>query len=85
MEEPYGENPWTELLQQLEPRTRDVDSEHSQQHEGRSGRRHGEVHHNSDYMISFIDKQVRNRISSLKGRGGKRLDQAMTAWIASRE
>lgn len=35
MEEPYGENPWTtELLQQLEPRTRDVDSEHSQQHEG---------------------------------------------------
>lgn len=43
---------------------------HSIWHE-RNGRRHGEIHHNSNYMISFIDKQVRNRISSLKRRGGK--------------
>ncbi|KAF8051451.1 hypothetical protein N665_1724s0005 [Sinapis alba] len=48
----------------------------------RNGRCHGEVRHNSDYMISFIDKQVRNIISSLKGRGGKHLDQAMMAWFA---
>ena len=50
----------------------------------RNGRRHGEGHKTSDMLIRFIDKTVRNRISSLR-RKTRRFDDAMVAWFGSRD
>ncbi|XP_056850253.1 uncharacterized protein LOC108824527 [Raphanus sativus] len=51
----------------------------------RNGRRHGNMQRPSCILIKFIDKQVRNRISSLQGRAGKSFTQAMVTWFSSRE
>lgn len=56
-------------------------SVHTIWHE-RNKRRHSEARQHSNQIIKFIDKQIRNRICSLKGRGGKHLDQAMVSWFA---
>ena len=50
----------------------------------RNGRRHGSPHQDLRNIIKFVDKQVRNRISSLRGKGGKYLTQAMANWFDSR-
>ncbi|KAL0709396.1 hypothetical protein Bca4012_016374 [Brassica carinata] len=51
----------------------------------RNGRRHGKPFRPPRILIKFIDKQIRNRISSLRGRGGKCFTQAMAAWFDTRE
>lgn len=45
----------------------------------RNGRKHGETHQSSDALLKFIDKVVRNRISSLH-MGGR----ALMVWFATR-
>lgn len=50
----------------------------------RNGRRHGEAHKTTAVLIRFIDKVVRNRISSLTRHGDHRFDKAMAAWFGSR-
>lgn len=47
----------------------------------RNGRRHGSPHQELRQIIKFVDKQVRNRISSLRRKGGKYLNQAMANWF----
>ena len=51
----------------------------------RNGRRHGNTQRPPAILIKFIDKQTRNRISSLQGKGGKHLIQVMAAWFESRD
>ena len=51
----------------------------------RNSRRHGTVQKPPGILVKFIDKQTRNRISSLRGKGGKHLTQAMAAWFETRE
>ncbi|KAF8092782.1 hypothetical protein N665_0401s0029 [Sinapis alba] len=51
----------------------------------RNGRRHCSTQRPPMILVKFIDKQIRNRISSLKGKGGKHLTQAMVAWFETRE
>lgn len=50
----------------------------------RNGRRHGSPHQDRGTIIMFVDKQVRNRVSSLRRKGGKHLSQAMANWFDSR-
>lgn len=51
----------------------------------RNGRRHGTVQRPPGILVKFIDKQTRNIISSLRGKGGKHLTRAMAAWFEKRE
>lgn len=51
----------------------------------RNGRRHGTAQRPPSTLIKFIDKQTRNRISSLQGRGGTSFNQAMVVWFSCRE
>ncbi|KAG2326666.1 hypothetical protein Bca52824_009394 [Brassica carinata] len=50
----------------------------------RNGRKHGEPHQTSTSLIRFIDKGVRNRISSLRMGGSRRFTNALTTWFATR-
>ncbi|KAG2320543.1 hypothetical protein Bca52824_013756 [Brassica carinata] len=51
----------------------------------RNGRRHGTAQRPPSLLIKFIDKQTRNRISSLRGRRGTLFNQAMGIWFSSRD
>ncbi|CAF2136465.1 unnamed protein product [Brassica napus] len=51
----------------------------------RNGRRHGTVNRPPSLLIKFIDKQVRNRISSLRGRGGTTFNKTMVVWFSTRD
>ena len=51
----------------------------------RNGRRHGTVNRFPSLLIKFIDKQVRNRISSLRGRGGTTFNKTMVVWFSTRD
>ncbi|KAG2316368.1 hypothetical protein Bca52824_019490 [Brassica carinata] len=51
----------------------------------RNGRKHGEKHQTSEILLKFIDKGVRNRISSLCVGGSRRYTTAMTSWFAAGE
>ncbi|XP_056852845.1 uncharacterized protein LOC130502044 [Raphanus sativus] len=50
----------------------------------RNRRRHGETSQTVVQMQSYIDKLVRNRISTMKMMGRKRFDDSMGRWFASR-
>lgn len=51
----------------------------------RKGRRHGTVQRTPGILVKFINKETRNRIRSLRGKGGKYLTRAMVAWFETRE
>lgn len=51
----------------------------------RNGRRHGKPHRPTSILIKFIDKQIRNRIISLQGRGGRTISQALADCFEARE
>ena len=50
----------------------------------RNGRRVGEREWSAALLLSRIDKQVRNRISSINRAGPSRLQTAMQLWFGSR-
>ncbi|XP_056855112.1 uncharacterized protein LOC130504523 [Raphanus sativus] len=49
----------------------------------RNGRRHGTVKRSPSIITKFIDKQLRNRISSLRGRGGTVFNNTMAVWFST--
>ncbi|XP_056850944.1 uncharacterized protein LOC108838979 [Raphanus sativus] len=51
----------------------------------RNGRKHSRVQRPLSFLIKFIDKQTKNRISSLQGRGGTSFKNAMMVWFSSRD
>ncbi|KAF8092168.1 hypothetical protein N665_0422s0004, partial [Sinapis alba] len=51
----------------------------------RNGRRHGTLQRSPNLLIKFIDKKIRNRISSLQERSGTSFNQAMVVWFSSRD
>ncbi|KAL9281674.1 putative reverse transcriptase zinc-binding domain-containing protein [Arabidopsis thaliana] len=50
----------------------------------RNNRRHGENPLPPAQMTRLLDKQVRNRLSSIREQGDRRYDRCMQAWFASR-
>ncbi|KAF8050615.1 hypothetical protein N665_1922s0001 [Sinapis alba] len=50
----------------------------------RNTRRVGEPPQSSTRLIIFLDKQIRNRISSLRKKAGSRHEKAMEMWFGSR-
>ncbi|XP_020890956.1 uncharacterized protein LOC110230943 [Arabidopsis lyrata subsp. lyrata] len=50
----------------------------------RNSRRHGETPIPPLQLLQTLDKQVRNRISSIREQGDRRYDGCMEAWFASR-
>jgi len=50
----------------------------------RNCRRHGDKHTSPIQLIRRLDKDVRNRISSLKDQGDGRYEKHMTVWFATR-
>lgn len=50
----------------------------------RNDRRHGKSPMMAKQLIQIIDKQVRNRLSTIKEMGDRRYDAGMEAWFASR-
>ncbi|KAF8046190.1 hypothetical protein N665_3964s0003 [Sinapis alba] len=49
----------------------------------RNGRRHGDKQQTSTLLRKVIDKQIRNKISSLLGGKSKIIKNAMEMWFAS--
>ncbi|KAF8094502.1 hypothetical protein N665_0360s0009, partial [Sinapis alba] len=49
----------------------------------RNGRRHGEPSQDQTRLSSYIDKQVRNRIDSLRGTGNGQFDHLLRLWFAN--
>ena len=50
----------------------------------RNCRRHGDKHTPPTQLMRKLDKDVRNRISSLKDQGDGRYEKHMTVWFATR-
>lgn len=50
----------------------------------RNGRKHGEMHQSSEALLKFIDKGVRNRISSLRMGGRRSFSRALMVWFDTR-
>ncbi|WZZ49694.1 hypothetical protein YC2023_049801 [Brassica napus] len=50
----------------------------------RNGRKHGETHQSSTSLLKFIDKGVRNRISSLRMGGCRKFSRAFEVWFDTR-
>ncbi|KAL1207470.1 hypothetical protein V5N11_007063 [Cardamine amara subsp. amara] len=50
----------------------------------RNRRRHGELPHSSGYLIAFIDRMVRNRISSIHSLDRSKLEDGLIVWFGSR-
>lgn len=47
----------------------------------RNRRRHGEPHSSSDQLIQFLDRLVRNKISSIQSLGSRRLVDGLRIWF----
>ncbi|KAL1189330.1 hypothetical protein V5N11_014333 [Cardamine amara subsp. amara] len=50
----------------------------------RNGRRHGEAPNSAARLIRWIDKQVRNQLSSIRALGDRRYDKGLQLWFESR-
>lgn len=50
----------------------------------RNGRRHGEPPTNLDQIIKGIDKQIRNRLSTIRAMGDNKFNKGMELWFATR-
>ena len=50
----------------------------------RNGRRHGEEPHSTNLLINWIDKHIRNKISTIRRMGDRRYDEASQAWLIAR-
>nr|AAT67565.1 hypothetical protein At1G54955 [Arabidopsis thaliana] len=50
----------------------------------RNGRRHGEEPHSTTLLTTWIDKHIRNKISTIRRMGDRRYDEAYQAWLISR-
>ncbi|KAF8118610.1 hypothetical protein N665_0004s0091 [Sinapis alba] len=51
----------------------------------RNERKHGKGSQTADALLKFIDKGIRNRISSLRVSGRRRYATAMATWLVTRE
>nr|BAB10650.1 unnamed protein product [Arabidopsis thaliana] len=49
----------------------------------RNGRRHGEDPNPAARLIRWIDKQMRNALSSIKEMGDRRYDTGLQLWFAT--
>ncbi|KAL9308369.1 putative RNA-directed DNA polymerase [Arabidopsis thaliana] len=50
----------------------------------RNGRRHGERSNSATHLIRWLDKQMRNQISTIAASGDHRYDKALQLWFQSR-
>jgi len=50
----------------------------------RNGRRHGETLNTASQLVGWIDKQIRNQLSSIKLKGDRRYDDALQLWFSTR-
>lgn len=50
----------------------------------RNGRRHGEASHGPTLLVSLVDKHIRNRIDSSRGKLHGHYSEAMQLWFATR-
>ncbi|KAL9308800.1 hypothetical protein AtEden1_Chr1g0044331 [Arabidopsis thaliana] len=50
----------------------------------RNGRRHGKTLHSATRLIGWIDKQVRNILSSIRMKGDRHYDTGLQMWFATR-
>ena len=50
----------------------------------RNGRRHGEPPNTASQLVGWIDKQIRNQLSSICLKGDKRYDGSLQVWFQSR-
>lgn len=50
----------------------------------RNGRKHGETPNPAPILIKWIDRQVRNRLSSIRKIGDKRFDNGLQIWFQAR-
>ncbi|KAG7586730.1 Reverse transcriptase zinc-binding domain [Arabidopsis thaliana x Arabidopsis arenosa] len=50
----------------------------------RNGRRHGETPNTAATLIGWIDKQVRNQITTIRHSGDRRYDMAFQTWLQAR-
>lgn len=50
----------------------------------RNGRRHGEPPNTASQLVGWIDKQIRNQLSSIRLKGDKRYDGSLQVWFQSR-
>ncbi|KAL0874206.1 hypothetical protein Bca101_023911 [Brassica carinata] len=87
-------NNWDDILRSLMDTTSDCNtllllrsvfqaSIHSIWRE-RNARRHGEPSTDPSLLARYIDKHIRNRIDSMRGKVHKKYDKAMQLWFASR-
>lgn len=51
----------------------------------KNSRRHGEQPRDVAYLIKFIDKTIRLKLLSVKGKGHKHLEGGLMAWFAAQE
>lgn len=50
----------------------------------RNGRRHGETPNTSTNIIGWIDKQIRNQLTTIRRMGDRRYDMAFQVWLQAR-
>ncbi|KAG7533588.1 Reverse transcriptase zinc-binding domain [Arabidopsis thaliana x Arabidopsis arenosa] len=50
----------------------------------RNGRKHGEKPNSATRLIGWIDKQIRNNLSSIRIMGDRRYEEGLQIWFASR-
>lgn len=80
--QPPGRNDWDKVKRFL-LRYTFQNSIHSIWSE-RNRRRHGEQPTTTEMLVKTIDKNVRNRLSTIKGGGASQYEDGLQAWFASR-
>ena len=51
----------------------------------RNSRRHGEQPQQASCLAKFVDKMIRLRLLSVKGKGKQYLEEGLAAWFGSRQ
>jgi len=50
-----------------------------------NSRRHGEQPQQASWLAKFVDKMIRLRLLSVKGKGKQYLEEGLAAWFGSRQ
>ncbi|KAG7560295.1 Reverse transcriptase domain [Arabidopsis thaliana x Arabidopsis arenosa] len=50
----------------------------------RNGRHHGEISNTSAQLVGWIDKQIRNQLTTIRRMGDRRYDMAFQVWLQAR-
>ncbi|XP_024008086.1 uncharacterized protein LOC112084042 [Eutrema salsugineum] len=87
-------NSWNEILNQLQEHLREKTRQWLFRYtfqtslywiwRERNNRRHGEPPTTEGQMAQFIDKQIRNKLSSIRAMGDTRYDEGMVIWFSTR-